>query len=434
YTNTTTVGTVCVDNDGTAWVGTSSGIMRYDDLKRNSGIGLAVPEQLRTPIHLIYGMKGKRLLVITRGMKRYLFNPSDFSVEEINRTWLAQNGIDAPGEWAIDFISNPATHALIESGGKIYAYDETAIEKTRLLADLGEKATGLSTDDRHYHILTHSHLYTYDFTTGEISRVANPFSNFAAHVIKDAAGNIWLGDTNLYLYDASTGVWNMLRKNLAVTEIAKSGHDIYVGTSTSGILHYTDGGNLADVLKNDPCDINTPVSDHCALVYVDKDDNLWVTYSKCDLSISSHYYDLTKARHIQPLLRKSIKDDIISLLPQADGTLILGTDGTGFFHVDPDTGEETKGFPAVLAALQDEKVITAIFADSKNRIWTGSYRSGLFCLHDGQISRFLDDTSPYSIVEDCDGKFFVGTSVSGLFRISAYLNNPPEKIHIDDEM
>lgn len=433
YTNTTTVGTVYVDDDGTAWIGTSSGIMRYDDLKRNSGVRLAVPEQLCTPIHLIYGMKDKRLLVITRGMKRYLFNPSDFSIEEINHAWLAERGINAPGEWAIDIISTPGALALIAWEGKIYTYDESAGAKARLLADLGERITCLSADDSHYHIVTASGLYTYNISSGRINRVDKPFDTFAAHVLMDPAGNIWLGDTNLYLYDSSAGSWKTLRENLAVTEITKSGPDIYVGTSTSGILHFTDGDNPADVLKNDPCDINTPVSDHCAMVYVDKDDNLWVTYSKCDLSISSHYYDMTKARHIQPLLRKNIKDDIISLLPQADGSIILGTDGTGLFQVNPDTGYETVNNP-VPAALAGDKVITAIFSDSRNRMWIGSYRTGLVCLHDGKSTRILKDTSPYSIVEDCDGNIFVGTSGNGLFRIDADMKEPPVRIGLDNEM
>lgn len=432
YTNTTRVGTTYVDKTGTAWVGTSLGLMKYDDLKRGYDIRLSMPEELRVPIHLIYGMEDGGMVVVTRAFKKYLFNPVTYQVDEIDKEWLDEKGIDAPGPWTLNIISNNNGPVLIESEGKVYLYDSASGEKTRLIKTLGETALSLSGDDRYYHIVTPSRIYTYEFATGGFSDLTVPDEIFAAHVLKDAKGNLWLGDRNLYRYSRQNG-WEKLRDNVMTTEITKSESDIYVGTNTTGILHYDDSGELLSELHNDPFDINTPVSDHCAMIYVDSNDNLWVTYSKGDLSISSPYYDLTKVRHIQSLQRACVKDDIISLLPIGRNTVLVGTDGNGLHIVDANTGKVASSDPYSLPNIADD-VITAMYLDSRQRLWIGSYRRGLICVEQGRQRRFIQNTSPYSIVEDLDGNIFVGTSGNGLYRLDSELKQEPENINLDGEI
>lgn len=432
YTNTAAVGTVFVDANGTAWVGTSNGLMQYDDLKRDYSIRFAMPEELRVPIHMIYGLSDGRIAVVTRGMKKYLFDPVSYQVTEIDPAWIAAHGIDAPGPWAIEIVGAPQAPAMIVAGNKVYTLDP-AESKAKLVKALPRNATILSGDGSHYHIVTPSSIYSYELNSGKFDETAYPFETFASHVIKDSHGNIWLGDKHLYRHDTATGQWSKLRDNVIVTEMARSGNDIYVGTNSSGILHFNDQGELLGEIHNNPFDINTPVSDHCALVYVDLNDNLWVAYNKCDLSISSHYYDITKGRHIDDLQHRRIKDDIISLLPVDDNTVVAGTDGNGLFVVDAETGV-SRPETQMLRAKVPGASITALFLDSRKRLWAGSYRNGLICLTGGNVTRFLPDTSPYSIVEDIDGNIYVGTSGNGLFRINADLSGTPAAIDIDGEV
>lgn len=432
YTNTAAVGTVFVDANGTAWVGTTNGLMQYDDLKRDYSIRLSMPEELRVPIHLIYGLNDGRIVVITRSMKKYVFDPVSYGVEEINSEWLSERDIEVPGPWTIEIIGKPDSPALIVAGNKVFTLDAAPGHKAKLIDTLDRNVVSLSCDGKNYHAVTPSYIYTLDPATGAAEKTAFPFETFAAHVIKDSKGNIWLGDKDLHRFDATNHSWQTLRHNLMVTEITISGPDIYVGTSASGILHYGEDGTLLTEIHNNPFDINTPVSDHCAHVYVDSSDNLWVTYNKCDLSISSHYYDITKGRHIDDLQRQRIKDDIISLLPVDDNTVVAGTDGNGLFVVDAETGTSLPESRLLRSKVQDA-AITALFLDSRKRLWIGSYRSGLICVNNGAVSRFLPDTSPYSIVEDIDGNIFVGTSGNGLFRIPAGLQGAPEPVKLDDE-
>ncbi|MDE6497735.1 MAG: response regulator [Muribaculaceae bacterium] len=432
YTNTAAVGSVFVDENGTAWVGTTNGLMQYDDLKRDYSIRFAMPEELRVPIHMIYGLSDGRMAVVTRGMKKYLFDPVSYRVTEIDTEWLGQRGIDAPGPWAIEIVGAPHAPAMIVAGEKVYTLDPAPGHKAELVKTLSREALELTADGNYYHIVTPTAIFSYDTATGQFDETAYPFGTFATRVIKDGAGNIWLGDKHLYRHDADGMHWDKLRDNVMVTEITRSGSDIYVATSSSGILHYTDDGELAGEIHNNPFDINTPVSDHCAHVYVDGNDNLWVAYNKCDLSISSHYYDVTKGRHIEDLQHKCIKDDIISLLPVDGGTLVAGTDGNGLFVVDAETGisrPETQ----MLRSKVPGASITALFLDSRKRLWAGSFRNGLICLDGGSVTRLLPDTSPYSIVEDIDGNIYVGTSGNGLFRINADLSGTPAEIDIDNE-
>ncbi|MDE6270242.1 MAG: response regulator [Muribaculaceae bacterium] len=432
YTNTAAIGTVFVDKDGAAWVGTSNGLMHYDDLRRGYAVRMAMPEELRVPVHLVFGLNDGRMAVITRAMKKYIFDPVTYEVVEIDKEWLEERGIDASGSWDIEIVGDYKAPALVEADGKIYIVDMASGQKARLVKTLDRPATGLSKDAGNYHVWTPDKIYSYNLSTGKFDEVENPNEIFAAHVIKDRAGNIWLGDQNLYRYDRADSTWYKLRDNLIVTELAQSGPDVYVSTSTSGILHYNEDGQLIAELHNNPFDINTPVSDHCDMVYVDDNDNLWVTYSKRDLSISSHYYNLTKVRHIDELLRRRQKDDIISILPVGDTALLMGTDGLGLFLVDADTGRKISSH--AYAAQVPDAVITALFIDSRKRLWIGSYRTGLICVDNGKVSRFLNNTSPYSVAEDIDGNIFVGTSGNGLFRIASDLKGEPQKIDLDKEI
>ncbi|MDE7396538.1 MAG: hypothetical protein K2M98_02305, partial [Muribaculum sp.] len=407
--------------------------MHYDDLKRGYSIRMAMPEELRVPIHMIYGLNDGRMAVVTRAMKKYIFNPVNYDVVEINKEWLDQVGIDTPGAWAINIIGDYNTDVLIETNGKIYLLDLAKDNRARLVKNLNEQAIGLSGDNNNYHIVTPTKVYSYGFSTREFSEVENPDDIFAAHVIKDGNGNIWLGDKHLYRLDRKSGTWHKQRENVMVTEIARSGPDIYVGTTASGILHYNDAGELLDELHNNPFDSNTPVSDHCAMIYVDINDNLWVTYNKTDLSVSSQYYYLTKPRHIEELQRKCIKDDIISLLPLNDNIVLVGTDGNGLFFIDAETGNAVSSHQFTNIKLPDA-VVTALYLDSKKRLWIGSYRTGLICIDNGRQQRYLPNTSPYSIVEDIDGNIFVGTSGNGLFRINVNQTNVPQRVDIGNEI
>ncbi|MDE6286687.1 MAG: hypothetical protein K2L99_06815 [Muribaculaceae bacterium] len=433
YTNTASVGCVFVDVNGTAWVGTTNGLMQYDDLKRDYTIRLAMPEELRVPIHMTYGLSDGRMAVVTRGMKKYIFDPESYLVAEIDTQWLKERGIDAPGSWAIEIAALPHAPAMVVAGSKVYTLDPEPGHKADQVKTLPQNATTLSCDGKYYYIVTPAAIHTYDPASGKFEETPYPFETFATHVVKDSHGNIWLGDKHLYRYDKDNMHWSKLRDNVMVTEIARSDDDIYVGTSASGILHFSDSGEQLSEIHNNPFDINTPVSDHCAHVYVDANDNLWVAYNKSDLSISSHYYDITKGRHIEDLQHKLIKDDIISLLPVDDNTLVAGTDGNGVYVVDAETGA-TKPATALLRSKVPGAVITSLYLDSRKRLWAGSYRNGLICLSGGNVKRFLPDTSPYSIVEDIDGNIYVGTSGNGLFRIAADLSGEPMAVDINDEV
>ncbi len=432
YTNSAIVLTMLVDSKGTAWVGTTNGLMRYEDLKRPDDMRMAMPEELRVPINLIQGIKDGRLLVETRATKKLIFDPITYNVEEINQEWLDARGIANDGPWTIKIASRPEADALIESKGILYSVDLTSDSKAKLIKELEQPAIALSTDQNYYHILTPRKIYTYSFDTKKISETANPEETFAPKAMKDNKGNIWFGDKNLYHYDIKTGIWRKLRDDLMVTEIEKAGSDIYVGTSKSGIIHYNEGGELQGELHHNPFDINTPLSDHCELIYVDNKDNLWVAYNKNDLSISSQSYQTTLPRHIQSLQRQFVKDDVISLLPINDAEMLAGTDGNGLHLVNPETGKEMHDKSIMLPQIGDAS-ITALYKDSNNRLWIGIYRQGLICVENGKQHKYLPNSSPFSIVEDSDGNIYIGTSGNGLYRIDSRLDKEPYKIDLQGE-
>ncbi len=154
FTNNAVVMTMLVDSEETAWIGTSNGLMRYEDLKRPDDIRMAMPEELRVPINQIQAIKDGRILVDTRSTKKYIFDPLTYEVKEINQDWLNARGIANDGPWTIKIVSHPEANALIESKGSIYSVDLTSDSKAKLIKKFGQPALALSADKNHDPILT----------------------------------------------------------------------------------------------------------------------------------------------------------------------------------------------------------------------------------------------------------------------------------------
>ncbi|HTI98252.1 MAG TPA: two-component regulator propeller domain-containing protein [Dongiaceae bacterium] len=104
----------------------------------------------------------------------------------------------------------------------------------------------------------------------------------------------------------------------------------------------------------------------------------------------------------------SISNAITTILPAPDGSLWLGTEGSGLVHL---TRTGVQGFDKNVGLPND--TIRALFLDAQGSLWIGT-ASGLSEMHNGRISNFfardgLPDNLVAQILEDNMGRLWLGT-------------------------
>jgi signal transduction histidine kinase/ligand-binding sensor domain-containing protein len=99
-------------------------------------------------------------------------------------------------------------------------------------------------------------------------------------------------------------------------------------------------------------------------------------------------------------------DSIVSLLPDADGSLLVGTD-SGLDRITGDRVDHVAGVP--------DDQITALMRDRDGNHWIGTYANGLLRLSNRAVSRYsvaegLSNATVRNIFEDDEGSIWVGSN------------------------
>lgn len=160
-------------------------------------------------------------------------------------------------------------------------------------------------------------------------------------------------------------------------------------------------------------------------MYKDKEGIVWIGTVKNGVN----YYHENVMRFPHFKHHKSIKetlphDDINAFVEDKDGNLWLGTNGNGLIYWNRATGEFTqyKHDPNNSNSLSSD-IIVSMFMDSQNYLWVGTYLGGLnkfdgerFTVYknDPTDNKSLADNSVWEIFEDSKGNLWIGTLSKGV--------------------
>ncbi len=342
-------------------------------------------------------------------------------------------------------------------------------------------------------------LYRYDPATGVTVHLQHQpadgtslHSNQVTSAAVDSKGNWWIAYRDGWMEEIDNATGHALRHSTAVQRIfphlsqdyrlyidAQDDAWLYVSGKPAGVLYFhpdTDSCRL--ITRESPAGLNTNLvtgivqddkgiiwvaTDHGGIDLLDKKDLsvryllsreddprglaqnsidciykdntgvVWVgTYKK---GVSYYHEDILKFplyRH-QPSNPNSLSyDDVNRFVEDARGNLWIGTNGGGLLYFNRQTGKYIQyTHRANEPASLSNDVIVSLCIDHTGRLWIGTYYGGLDCFdgqgfrhyrHSESDSNSLADDRIWEIHEDSRHRLWVGTLASGLDRFDREKN------------
>ncbi|MGA2488871.1 MAG: two-component regulator propeller domain-containing protein, partial [Anaerolineales bacterium] len=404
------VQTIYLDRQGKLWIGTSTGLDRFDS-KTDSFLHYS--QDLAGSAAL----KGQSISVIFQDRSGTL--------------WV---GTDGGGLAALNLTTNQS---------KIYKHSPEDLQSLsgNSINAIYEDKTG------ELWIGTDAGLDYFDSITAKFALsfgqpvVGSPFvGNVGVFTIaEDEQGALWIGTVRglfewnrsknqLTEYNHDTNIPESLSDDSVTCILEDSKGELWFGTR-KGLDLFDKTQNRFINYVHDPNDPNSLASDSIRSIYEDRSDVLWIGTSG---GLNKYARATQKFAFYQhnPNLPNSLSDNNVwSIYEDHLGSLWVGTFSAGLDRLDPNTGAVTvyqnkPGDPTSLSSNE----IRAILEDHNGKSWVGMERGGLDRFdpgtgtftsyrHNSADPNSLSNDDVFSIFEDRLGKLWIGTQHGGLNRL-----------------
>lgn len=297
-------------------------------------------------------------------------------------------------------------------------------------------------------------IYRIDLRTGRFDNFRhNPaeLSSLSENAInciaEDGSGNIWIGTfgagINIYYPHMHKFEYmshqslneNSLSSNFIWSIMECDNELLWVGTNDAGLNIYDPVRDRYRHFMHDPSNARSLSNSSVRKVYQDSKKRIWVGTDGGGLN--RFFPSSGTFAHYQhaPSDPTSISDNSVRVIYEdRDGRLWVGT-RNGLNEFDPDRGtfkryQHAEDDPN---SMSNNFVYSSIYQDENGYLWIGTYGGGLnrmeietgkfeHFMHDPNDSSSISDDIVFSIFEDTNGIFWVGTN-SGLNRFDRSTGN-----------
>ena len=419
------------DQQGFMWFSTQAGLNRYDgneftvftasDETNSLANNYIYPLALDSESQLFIGTRNSGVNQLA--LHNYQFSEPLLKERRITSLLVAQQ------------------HVYIGTyDGSLFRYDKRTQQLERLITDLKKPIYALSKIADILWIGTHgAGLLHYDLINKQ--QINTIFSGFAEPIdihasifaIKQAAdGSIWLASQGggLYKIELSTKTMTQwLTSNdggvgLSSNEIRDIEFDsqgqVWLATRGGGINVYDPINASFTVLAHDPFDKYSLAHNRVYSIYRDSSDIMWFGTANGISKLDPASLQFSKLKKPAPLS----SNDAWALFEDSKQRIWYGSWGGGIDILEQQLNRleriTTESSPYSISS----NAIKAIAEDRNGDIWIGSWQQGIDVLHtDGSISHFragegehgLTENSIYALLVDEKNNVWVGTNGGGLF-------------------
>ncbi|NVO20857.1 MAG: response regulator [Bacteroidetes bacterium] len=439
------------DNYGFIWIGTRSGLNRYDGYSfktynnNNSNLKNAY-------INDIFRDSKGRIWVGTQetGLSLYNFASDDFTTFAFNPSDpnnLSRNNIQTIAE---------------DSRGRIWAgsheddlYWVNETKGTLVRVNLKQKLPPGSSFERINTIFfesdsllwlgTLSGLYAYNQFSGKVRQAISVNGNIDTRVLcmfNENQSRLWLGtNTGIVIFDKknrrieSINTSNSALSNDLILDIERLPDGrVMIATDGGGINIYDPSDGSITQLVSDPNNPNSLSNNSIYEIFIDRYKGLWVGNYLGGINYYSEYdWKFVPIKH-QIDDKESLSDNHVrSFFQDKEGKIWIGT-LSGLNSYDPGTGKFKYFALDKKEASTRFNAVLAIHEDKEGQLWVGTFGGGIYILdrtrshirkfnHPDDLTNSLDKSSIYAISETSNNRLCIA-SLGGIY----ILNNNTGKL------
>lgn len=422
-----TISGIVQGNEGFMWFATAEGLHRFDgyefkifkhDLRDTSSLA-------NNYITSLYEDSRGYLWIGTYTGQLDRFDKSTYEFKHFR--FLDQSGSE--NKYQVNCISEDQSgHLLVGlDGGGVMVYDttthtwssfsaENSILPNNYVRSFSKEANGLG-----IWIGTLQGIILYNKGKFKSFRSLDLFRNQAINDVLHHRSKLFVvtNGQGLQVWDTKTDqvvpIESPRIRGANFTTFVKRDNDgnLWIGTDGAGVMKFT--GDRYVTYTNNPYNYQSIIGDKVRVGYMDHQGAMWFG---CINGISKYdptmrVFNLYKNFEYNGKVYNNI---LYSIYESRDGTIWLGTLGSGLAEFNPKT-ESLKMHPSIKDGDVETRAVRSIYEDRQGTLWIGSRDEGLFSLnretgefthHPAQKSEINVKTIRH-IMEDSDGKLWLAT-------------------------
>lgn len=443
------------DRTGFIWIGTTSGLNRFDgskivSYKHNSNDSTTLIDNF---VLKIIEDKSGDLWILSRNSKLSFYHPNEDAFTR--QSAIFNKNISIPSQYISDINSDKQGNIWISNDLFGVYYYNFESDSTIWLRNIPTNPHSISSNNVSSVVQGNNGFIWLVNQQGVIEKldpvnlqvierveiftdaISNEKENFRLFI--DSHNDVWVYSESrdlgaVHYIDATKekisfsdhAHSNYKIENNIVTGITQDRDGtIWISSDHGGLIQYNKSTNQLTTIKNNKGETQSLPQNSITTIYTDNAGIIWLgMYKKGVAYYHPNFFKFKGFTH-NPFNNNSLSDnDINCFTEDKNGNLWIGTNGKGLNHYNRDNNNfrHYQHKPNNKNSLSNDVVIS-LLSDSKNRLWIGTYFGGLNLLEGSSFTHFehqanntnsISSNRVWSIFEDSKGIIWIGTLGGGV--------------------